>query len=85
MTSDNIDCVTIGSDMIENIGETVGVSVVCHSVDQKHCTSGLPFTVRHFELWRSIDGGIIGCVTKVSGQVENVWVADGNLLNEAGC
>ena len=59
LTSDNVavSCVTIGSGMVENIEETVGISVMCHSVDEKHCTSGLQFTVRHFELWRSIEGG----------------------------
>ena len=78
LTSHNVavGCVTIGLGMVKNIGETVGISVMCHSVVEKHSTSGLPFTVLHFELWRLIEGVHYRMFTIVSGWVENVAVTD---------
>ena len=40
-TSDNIGNVTIDPGMVENTGVAVGISMICHSVPEIRCTSGL--------------------------------------------
>jgi len=37
----NVDSVTSGSGMVENVGVTVGISVISHSIPEMQCTSGL--------------------------------------------
>ena len=46
-TSDNVGSVTIDPGTVENVRVAVGISMICHSVPEIQCTSGL---VRHFEL-----------------------------------
>ena len=39
--SDDVGSVTTGSGVVENVGVAVGISLISHSVPEKHCTSGL--------------------------------------------
>ena len=38
---DKVGSVTIDSDMVENVGVAVGISVISHSILEIQCTSGL--------------------------------------------
>ena len=40
-TSDNVNIVTIDLGTVENVGVAVGFSMICHSVAEMQCTSGL--------------------------------------------
>ena len=40
-TSDNDGSVTIDPGTVENVGVVVGISMICHSVPEIQCTSGL--------------------------------------------
>jgi len=39
--SDNVGRAMTSSGVVENVGIAVGISVMSHSVSEKHCTSGL--------------------------------------------
>ena len=39
--SDNVGSITTSSGLVENVGIAIGISVISHSVPEKHCTSGL--------------------------------------------
>ena len=40
-TSDKVGGITVDSGMVENVGLAVGISMICHSVPEIQCTSGL--------------------------------------------
>ena len=40
-TSGNVGSVIIDPGMVENMGVAVGISMICHSVPEIQCTSGL--------------------------------------------
>ena len=55
LTSDKVGSVTIGSDVVENVGVDVEIVMISYSVPEKHSTSGLQ--VRHLEMRKSPDLG----------------------------
>ena len=69
-TSGNVDNVIIDPGMVEIIGVAVGISVVCHSVPEIQCTSGLLSAI--LNLVTLPTSGNVGSVTVNSSMVENV-------------
>jgi hypothetical protein len=47
-TSGNVGSSTIGSGMVENVGEAVGISTLCLSIPEIQCTSGLVSAILYF-------------------------------------
>ena len=73
--SGNVDSVIIDPDMVENMGVAVGISVVCHSVPEIQCTSGLLSAILNSVCRPTSDK--VGGITVDSGLVENVGLAVG--------
>jgi len=46
--SDKVGSITVDSGMAENVGETIGISVISHCVLEIQCTSGLTSTILNF-------------------------------------
>jgi hypothetical protein len=44
-TSHNVSIATIGMGLVENVVKAVGISAICHSIPELHCTSGLVSTL----------------------------------------
>ena len=87
LTSDNVDSVTRGSGVVENVGGEVGVSGMClyvpvksHSVPEKHCTSGLESAILIYDcrltstpsIYHHLTSGNVSDVTAESGMVKNI-------------
>jgi hypothetical protein len=70
LTSDNVGSVTIDLGMVENAGVAVGISVICHSIPEIQCTSGLQSAILNCASRLTL--GKVGSVTVNSGMVENV-------------
>jgi len=47
--SDNVDIVTVSSGVIKNVWVAVGISLISHSVPEKHCTSGLESAILKYD------------------------------------
>jgi len=73
--SDNIGSIAIDSGMVENVVLAIGMSVMSHSVPEKHSTSGLESAI--LNLGGRVTSANVGNVTYGSGVVENVGVAVG--------
>ena len=61
--------------MVENVGVAVGISVICHSIPEIQCTSGLQTAILNCDS-RPMSGNV-GNVTIDSGMVEIAGVAVG--------
>ncbi len=61
--------------MVENVGVSVGISPISHSIPEIQCTSGLMSAILNFGSRPTSDN--VGSVTSELGMVENVWVAVG--------
>ena len=83
-TSDKVVCVTVDSDMVENVGVAVGISTIPHSVPDIQFTSGLEAAILKY------DGRLTSRIVRrcqlrhrCFGHIENIWVVEGILLNDA--
>jgi hypothetical protein len=74
-TSGCVGNVSINTNMVENVGKTVGITVICHSIPEIQSTSGLQSTILNFgSRPTSVN---VGGATISSGMVENVGKAVG--------
>ena len=46
--SDDVGSVTTGSAVVENVRVAVGISLISHSVSEKHSTSGLESAILNY-------------------------------------
>ena len=74
-TSDYDGSVTIDSGMVKNVGIAVGISVICHSIPEIQCNSGLLAAILNCASRQT--SGNVGSVTIDPGMVENMGVAVG--------
>jgi hypothetical protein len=84
-TSGNVGSVTISSGMVENVGKAVGISVICHSIPEIQCTSGLVSAILKFasrptsrnDGWHRT---MLPVHCLINSGKKNVVIADGILL-----
>ena len=74
-TSDNDGIVTIDPGTVENMEVAVGISMICHSVPDIQCTSGLQSAILNSGCRPTSDK--VGGIIVDSGRVENVGLAVG--------
>ena len=69
--SDNVINVAVESGMVENLGAAIGISLICHFVLEKQCTSGILSAISNSGSRQTSDN--IGNVALESDMVKNVW------------
>ena len=73
--SDDVGSVTTSSGVVENVRVAVGISLISHSVPEKHSTSGLESAILKY--CGRLTPSLIGIITSNMGRVENVGLAFG--------
>ena len=71
--SDDVGSVTTSSGVVENVRVAVGISLISHSVPEKHSTSGLESAILKY--CGRLTPSLIGIITSNMDRVANVGLA----------